>query len=179
MMTLEAPVSELDDRFSSPGARAMPWPDAERQLRDAGVYWLSTVRPKGRPHVAPLLAVWLDGSLFFCTGETERKAKNLAQNPEVAITTGCNALTEGNDFVVEGEAIVVSDDAKRRRVADAYVAKYGEAWRIADQDGVVCFEVTPATAFGFGRKDAIGPPPVGGFSQTRWRFEAGPPARQQ
>jgi hypothetical protein len=78
--------------------------------------------------------------------------------------------------VVEGEAVVVSDDAKLRRVADAYVAKYGEGWRLPGSDGVLVFEVTPTTAFGFGRGDAKGPPPQGGFSQTRWRFQADPAA---
>ena len=45
------------------------------------MYWLSTVRPDGRPHVTPLLGIWLDGALYFCTGPDERKAKNLARNP--------------------------------------------------------------------------------------------------
>jgi nitroimidazol reductase NimA-like FMN-containing flavoprotein (pyridoxamine 5'-phosphate oxidase superfamily) len=140
------------------------------------VYWLSTVRPEGRPHVTPLLAVWLDGALYFCTGDAERKAKNLAENPRVAITTGHNALSEGLDLVVEGEAVVVSDGAKVRRVAEAYVAKYGEGWRIAGLEGVSTFEVTPTTAFGFGREDAKNPRPVGEFNQTRWRCGADPAA---
>ena len=71
-MTLEAPVTELDSRFSTPDATALPWMDAERQLQNAGVFWVSTVRPEGRPHVVPLIAVWLDGALFFATGEDER-----------------------------------------------------------------------------------------------------------
>jgi uncharacterized pyridoxamine 5'-phosphate oxidase family protein len=169
-------VAELDSRFSSPGATALPWTDAERHLQNAGVFWLSTVRPDGRPHVVPLIAVWLDGALYFSTGEDENKAKNLAKNTQVAITTGSNALTEGLDIVVEGEAVVLRDDAKLRRVAGAYVAKYGEGWCLPGSDGVRVFEVAPTTAFGFGRGDAKGPPPQGGFSQTRWRFQAGPAA---
>ena len=169
-------LTDLDRQFSSPGAVALPWKEAEQRLQNAGVYWLSTMRADGRPHVAPLIAVWLDGALYFCTGDAERKAKNLAENPLVAITTGHNALSEGLDLVVEGEAVVVSDGAEVRRVADAYAAKYGEGWRIAGLDGVLTFEVTPATAFGFGREDAKSPPPGGGFNQTRWRFGASPAA---
>ena len=194
-MTLEAPVADLDSRFSSPGATALPWMDAEQQLQKAGVFWLSTVRPEGRPHVVPLIAIWLEGALYFSTGEHENNAKNLAKNTQVAITTGCNALTEGLDIVVEGEAVVVSDDAKLRRVADAYVAKYGEGWRFAVRDGtfypdtgsvregeearVLVFEVTPTKAFGFGRGELLagGPWCAGArFSQTRWRFQASPAA---
>jgi nitroimidazol reductase NimA-like FMN-containing flavoprotein (pyridoxamine 5'-phosphate oxidase superfamily) len=178
-MTLEAPVADLDSRFSSPGATAVPWMEAEQQLQKAEVFWLSSVRPEGRPHVVPLIAVWLGGALYFITGDEERKAKNLAKNPQVAITTGRNSLSEGLDIVVEGEAVVVSDDTKLRRVVDAYAAKYGEGWRLPGVDGVLVFEVTPTTAFGFGRSEerpSWGPPPAGGFSQTRWRFQAGPGA---
>jgi nitroimidazol reductase NimA-like FMN-containing flavoprotein (pyridoxamine 5'-phosphate oxidase superfamily) len=136
------------------------------------VYWLSSARPGGQPHVAPLIGVWLDGGFYFCTGEQERKAKNLAENAQVAVTTGSNTLTQGMDIVVEGEAVAVTEDAKVRRVGDAFAAKYGDAWRLPGHDGVLLFEVMPARAFGFGREDAKGPPPVGTFSQTRWRFQA-------
>jgi nitroimidazol reductase NimA-like FMN-containing flavoprotein (pyridoxamine 5'-phosphate oxidase superfamily) len=65
------PVAGLDARFSSDGATATPWSQARDGLEAAEVYWLSTVRPDGRPHVTPLIAVWLDGALYFCTGPTE------------------------------------------------------------------------------------------------------------
>ena len=65
--------------------------------------------PDGRPHVTPLIAIWLDDSLYFCTGATERKAKNLARNPHYVITTGCNRL-EGLDIVVEGDAVRISHE---------------------------------------------------------------------
>jgi nitroimidazol reductase NimA-like FMN-containing flavoprotein (pyridoxamine 5'-phosphate oxidase superfamily) len=74
------PATELHPQFSSEGATATPWAEAREQLEKASIYWLATVRPDGRPHVTPLLAVWLDGALYFCTGPSERKAKNLAHN---------------------------------------------------------------------------------------------------
>lgn len=172
-MALAAPITDLDPRFSSPGARAMPWSKARRQLQDAEVLWLSTVTPDGRPHVVPLIAVWLDDALYFSTGVGERKEKNLRSNTHVTIATGSNALTEGLDIIVEGEATVLHDAAKMRRLARAYVAKYGEGWRLPGLDGVLTFEVTPFTAFGFGRRDGhIGLPSGEGemFTQTRWRF---------
>ena len=173
-MTLNAPVADLDSRFSSPGAAATSWTQAEAEMANAGVFWLSTVRPEGRPHVAPLIAIWLDHALYFCTGETERKARNLTANAQVTITTGCNTFSEGLDLVVEGHAVLVNDEARLHRLAEAFVAKYGEYWRLPGREGVLTFEVTPTTAFGFGRGSADGPPPQGGFSQTRWRFRAVP-----
>ena len=178
-MSIVAPTTDLDPRFSSPGATALPWTEAVRRLREAEVLWLSTVRPEGRPNVAPLIAVWLDGALYFSTGEDEQKARNVARNPQVTVTTGQNALTEGLDIVLEGEATVVSDRAALRRIADAYIAKYGEDWRLPGLDGVLTFEVIPSKAFGFGRRDGqLGPPSGNGelFGQTRWRFQTEPAA---
>ena len=108
-MTIEAPVTDLDAEFSSPGTTALPWTDAEEQLQKADVFWLSTVRPEGQPHVVPLIAVWLNGSLYFATGDGERKAKNLAKNRQVSITTGCNDLNKGLDIVVEGQPSLLED----------------------------------------------------------------------
>src|SRR5688572_32517124 len=71
------PTAELDPQFSSANASPTPWEKARELLQKAEVYWLSTVRPDGRPHVTSLVAVWLDNALYFCTGKTERKAKNL------------------------------------------------------------------------------------------------------
>jgi hypothetical protein len=36
-MTIEAPVPDLDAEFNGPGAAALPWTDAEEQLRRADV----------------------------------------------------------------------------------------------------------------------------------------------
>lgn len=167
------PVAELDARFSSPGADATGWAEARRQLEDAPVYWLSTVRPDGRPHVTPLIALWLDRALYFCTGPSERKARNLRRNPRCVLTTGTSALDEGLDLVVEGEAVNVTDETRLRRVADAYESKYGPDWRFEVRDGAffhgdagtskaLVFEVKPVKALGFGKGKV--------FSQTRWRF---------
>jgi general stress protein 26 len=165
------PVAELDARFSNESASATPWAEAVAALETAQVFWISTVRPDGRPHVTPLLSVWLDGALYFCTGPEEQKARNLARNRHCSLTTGCNALDEGLDLVIEGEAANVRDEAKLARIAALYESKYGEEWHFDVRDGAfshgggkaLVFEVAPTTAFGFGK---------GTFSQTRWRFAA-------
>jgi nitroimidazol reductase NimA-like FMN-containing flavoprotein (pyridoxamine 5'-phosphate oxidase superfamily) len=167
------PTAELDARFSTEGAKPTPWAEAQAQLEGAALFWISTVRPDGRPHVTPLIAVWLDGALNFCTGPDEQKAKNLAKNPHCVLTTGCN-VEQGLDVVVEGEAVRVSDEARLREIADAYLNKYGEVWRFGVRDGAfvhgpdessvaLVFEVIPAKALGFGKGDE--------FTQTRWRFQ--------
>jgi uncharacterized pyridoxamine 5'-phosphate oxidase family protein len=169
------PTAKLDSRYSSDGATPTGWADARKRLQDASVFWVSTVRPDGRPHVTPLLSVWLDHALYFCTGQNERKAKNLERNPHCILTTGCNAFDHGLDLVVEGDAARVMNDIRLRQIADAYESKYGRDWRFDVRDGfffhqgvdegpgpVVVFEVVPVTAFGFGKGKE--------FSQTRWKF---------
>lgn len=167
-MAAADPITELHPQYSSPDATSTPWATAREQLEKAEIFWLSTVRPDGRPHVTPLPAVWLDGALYFCTGAGERKAKNLAHNAQCILTTGCNGLNEGLDLVVEGEAVRVTDEAKLQRLADLYASKLD--WRYTVRDGAfqgaggeaLVFEVAPQTAFGFGKGEP--------FSQTRWRF---------
>src|SRR5262245_43076394 len=96
------PAGELDARFSSPGAVARGWGDVERALIDAGIFWLSTVRADGRPHVTPLPAVWASGALHFCTGAQEQKARNLAHDARCVLTTGTDQQDRGLDVIVEG-----------------------------------------------------------------------------
>jgi nitroimidazol reductase NimA-like FMN-containing flavoprotein (pyridoxamine 5'-phosphate oxidase superfamily) len=171
-MEVAEPKAELDARFSSTGASPTEWSEARRRLEEAEIFWISTVRRDGRPHVTPLIAVWFDDGLYFCTGPTERKAKNLAHNQHCILTTGCNDIDAGLDLVVEGDAVQVTDEARLRRIADLYESKYGRDWRFGVRDGAfvhqngegvaLVYEVAPRQAFGFRKGDE--------FSQTRWRF---------
>ena len=169
MITMN-PRPELNPEFSDPKAKPTDWSAAREELMNARTYWLSTVRPDGRPHVTPIAAVWLDDALHFTTGSTERKAQNLESNNQVVVATGCNSM-EGLDVVVEGLALRITDVGKLQRLADAYLPKYGDLFVHVVRDGglhaegaegeVLAFEIAPVKAFGFA-KDPYG--------QTRWRF---------
>jgi PPOX class probable F420-dependent enzyme len=165
------PQAELDTRYSAPEATATSWNTARDALQSADIYWITTVREDGRPHVTPLIAVWVGEALYFATGEEEQKARNLLHNPACSVTTGCNLIGQGLDIVVEGNAVRVISKYQLKRVADAIADKYGEGWRFnvrADvleghQGNVAClFRVQPVTVYGFGKGDPV--------SQTRWRF---------
>ncbi|TXL92807.1 pyridoxamine 5'-phosphate oxidase family protein [Streptomyces sp. IB2014 016-6] len=165
----EPSSTHLDARYSDPRAAAGDWADAVTRLTEAEIFWLSTVRPDGRPHVTPLLAVWQRDTLYFSSGERERKVLNLNENPEVVLTTGTNALDEGHDLVIEGEAVRERDDARLRELAALWECKYGPVWHFDVKDGAfggaegpaLVFGVTPRTAFGFAKSP---------YGQTRWRF---------
>ncbi|MEV8428366.1 pyridoxamine 5'-phosphate oxidase family protein [Streptomyces sp. HUAS 31] len=169
-MTDNQPQTRLDARYSDEKATATPWSEAEKRLSEAELFWISTVRPDGRPHVTPLPAVWSRGALHFCTGPEERKARNLDENPNLVLTTGTNLWNEGYDLVVEGVAERVTDDARLHELAVAWETKYGPFWHFEVGNGAFrhgsghayVFSVAPRTVFGFGKGEP--------FSQTRWRF---------
>jgi general stress protein 26 len=164
-------VPDLDERFSDPGAKATPWATAQEVLETAQLSWVTTVRADGRPHVTPLVAVWLDDAVHFTTGPGEQKAVNLASNPKVVMTTGCNRWDQGLDVMVEGEARRVTDRATLERLAAAWATKWNGQWQFevaeggfaqdAEVDGpVLVFAVKPAKVLAFGK---------GEFSHTRYR----------
>ena len=111
---MTTPVTTLDQRFSDPDAAATGWDQTRQALEQAELFWVTTVRADGRPHMTPLVAVWSDGALHFCTGTGEQKAVNLRGNRHVILSTGCNAWDQGLDVVVEGDAVQVTDDETLR-----------------------------------------------------------------
>ncbi len=127
--------SELDAPFSQRGATATDWKSVQRILEAADTCWLTTVRADGRPHVTPLVAVWHDDGMYFCTGEAEQKAVNLRTNQHVALTTGCNGWQEGTDVVVEGAARRVTDGALLTELAAVWATKWDGSWQFEVRDG--------------------------------------------
>jgi nitroimidazol reductase NimA-like FMN-containing flavoprotein (pyridoxamine 5'-phosphate oxidase superfamily) len=168
-MTTSAPPAALDRRFSDPEAGPTPWADAAAALEGAELYWLTTVRADGRPHVTPLIGVWHDDAVHFCTGLREQKARNLDAGPHVALTTGSNAWAQGLDVVVEGTAVQVTDKAQLQRLADAYERKYGSVWHFdvgegvfgSGEDAAAVFRVEPAKVLAFAKAP---------HAQTTYRF---------
>ena len=168
---MTTPVTTLDPRFSEPGADATGWEQTRRVLAEAELFWITTVRADGRPHMTPLVAVWSGGALHFCTGGSEQKAVNLRGNPHVILSTGCNTWDRGLDVVVEGEAAQVTDDEALRGLAAAWAAKWRGQWQYEVRDGhfhhpgstdpVLVFSVAPAKVLAFAK---------GTYGQTRYRF---------
>jgi hypothetical protein len=126
-----APQTSLGP-FSSPGASPTPWEVTEWALRRIQKFQLCTVRSDGRPHVTPLLAIWALGAMWFTTGDNEQKAKNLSANQHCALTTGTDTLT-GTDYVIEGTASLVIEQAARENMATAFEQVYG--WQLTREDG--------------------------------------------
>lgn len=169
------PRADIDGRFGEDGVAPTPWAQARAALATAELYWLSTVRRDGRPHVTPLIGVFHDDAVYFCTGLGGQKARNLEHRKQVALTTGSNLWAEGLDVVVEGTAVRVTDRSTLRRLAAAYLEKYGERWRFEVGDGVfgsgehasAVFGVQPAKVLAFAKAP---------HAQTRYLFTERPAA---
>jgi nitroimidazol reductase NimA-like FMN-containing flavoprotein (pyridoxamine 5'-phosphate oxidase superfamily) len=165
-MPMSAPATTLDQPYSDPAATAVKWEETRRVLETAELFWLSTVRADGRPHVTPVVAAWAEDAVWFSTGAGEVKFANLRANPHVVLTTGCNRWDGGLDVVVEGDAVQVTDDEVLGRVAGAFTGKWdgrwqwvarGGAFRDADGSGeAMVFSVTPAKVFAHAKGDPFG-----------------------
>jgi general stress protein 26 len=163
------PQTTIDARFSDPDTTATSWDETRRVLEAAQLFWITTVRADGRPHVTPLVAVWLDGALHFTTSAAEQKALNLDQNPHVILTTGRNSWICGLDVVAEGDAVRVTDADTLTRLAEAWTRKWDGRWRFEVRDGTFAHEAGTALVF------AVAPTKVLAFdkepfTQTRHRF---------
>jgi general stress protein 26 len=167
---MATPVTKVDERYSDSGAVATGWDETRGVLESAELFWITTVRADGRPHVTPIVAVWADDALHFSTGAEEQKGVNLSTNPHVILTTGSNDWKSGLDVVVEGDAIRVTDNDVLRRLAKAWTTKWDGDWQFQVGDGcfqhanggaALVFAVKPTKVLAFAK---------GSFSHTSHRF---------
>lgn len=164
------PITTVDERFSEPGVAATSWEAARTVIEQAQLSWLTTVRADGRPHVTPLVSVWLDDAAYFTTGPEEQKAVNLRHNTAVVLTTGCNGWQGGLDVMIEGRAEQATGLATMQRLAEAWGTKWDGQWQFEPvEDGLehdaggtaIVFRVRPDKVLAFGKSP---------FSHTRHIF---------
>jgi PPOX class probable F420-dependent enzyme len=136
--------------------------------------WLATINADGSPHVTGLGAFWADGTYWFETGHTTRKARNLARDPRCTLSVA----THDFDLVVEGDAHKVTDPATVAAMAARW---QDEGWpaRVDEAGTALTAEFSAPSA---------GPPPwsvyritirrasaletVAPAGATRWKFAA-------
>ena len=103
-----------------PWSRALELLEAPPSTQAPRTTWLSTIRPEGRPHLAGVGALWVDGKFYFTSGPGARKSRNLAANPNCALSMELRGL----DLVVEGRAAKVTDQATLERLAQLRAPAY-------------------------------------------------------
>ncbi|SDS83353.1 pyridoxamine 5'-phosphate oxidase family protein [Jiangella sp. DSM 45060] len=157
----------------SDGSGTRPWADAVAALAAADTYWLSTVRPGGRPHVVPILGVVVAGRFHFAAWPGSVAGRNLAADARCVVSV--NAA--GIDLAVEGRAVPVRDEPVLRAAAARYLDQYD--WPVEIHDGAFhaegaptagpgpfdVYALTPSKGFGYGSAEGED------YNPTRWRWE--------
>src|SRR5579872_2673070 len=90
------------------GSGLLPWTWAEERLVASHDYWVATTHPDGRPNVTPVWGVWAGGGAWFSSSRQSRKARNIAADARITLTSD-NPL---QPVIVEGlvtEITVVTD----------------------------------------------------------------------
>jgi hypothetical protein len=136
----------------------LDWSWARERLTKSHNYLIVTVRPDGRPHAMGMHGLWFEDAFYFGTGETTRKAMNLALNPNCILVN--ERLAEL--VIVEGAAEQVGYDALPSALSQASKKRYG--WPYDPRMGGVIFKVTPRVVFALPEKEFETAP-------TRWKFE--------
>lgn len=102
----------------------LTWDQVEPRLVAAEHYWITSVRPDGRPHTVPRWGVWLDGQFWYDGAPTTVHTRNVAQNPAVTLTleSGAEAV------IIEGESHATRAEAHDfgARLAEAF-QKYADS----------------------------------------------------
>jgi hypothetical protein len=134
------------------------WDWVEERLRGSRNYWLSTVRPDGRPYAVPIWGVWL-AQRFWFTSLPSRKVENIADQPWVVLATE----TPGEVVILEGEATVISQAALPAGYGAAFDAKYGPGWSGLEASGALLLCMRPVHGRAWRESEAMAPP-------ARFRF---------
>jgi hypothetical protein len=139
------------------GEGLLRWSWALDRLTAARNYFITTVRPDGRPHVMVVWGLWQDDAFLFSTGARSVKARNLAANPRCVIAPG----DADEAVIVEGVASKLDDATAFDRFAAEYKKKY--EWDIAAKTDPVWL-VRPTVVFGQIEETFTS-------TATRWRFD--------
>lgn len=137
----------------------LDWDWVDEQMAKSRNYWICSTRPDGRPHAAPVWGVWYEGVLYFSTDTESRKARNLADRPEVVVH-----LESGDDSVIlEGVVEVITDMTLLRQVGKAYAQKYPPYDPVGDDTPGLWYALRPYTVLAWMEHDFPN-------TATRWDF---------
>ena len=160
------------DRY---GHDALPWSRALAGLESPPpgnvTYWLACTGTDGRPHLAGVGAMWVDGTLYFTSGAGTRKSRNLAANPACAISVSL----PGIDLTLKGEVTHVTDPATVANLAKRYA---DSGWPASVGEGGLTAPYSAPSAgpppwqlYALTLRSAVGVASAEPFGATRWRFD--------
>lgn len=127
---------------------------ALERITNADAVWYASVRPDGRPHLAPIWHVWANNAVWVCTDMSTVRARNLASSGAVSLSLA-DTVTP---VIIEGTA--VRDESPTPEVLSEFKRKYD--WDITDYKNRCLIRVIPVKMLLWN-----------GSSEpfTRWRFK--------
>jgi nitroimidazol reductase NimA-like FMN-containing flavoprotein (pyridoxamine 5'-phosphate oxidase superfamily) len=149
-ITRRRPAIPQDYGIAEDDTGMLEWEDVAVLLARAPVYWVSTVRGDGEPHLTPIWGAFTADTAYFEGGRTTQWARNLLGG-----NGRCHLGVdhEGTQVMVRGPAEMVTVDAPTQTaIADVYEAKYpyrptgSEFWKVAP-DAVLAWSTTDLDAF--------------------------------
>ncbi len=121
------------------------WRSLSSRLSRESTIWLATVRPSGRPHLAPLWFIWLDEKIYIATGSETRKYDNLRHNQSVAL-----ALPDPMQVIIIEGTAYFPDYRVTDQLAEHFYNKYEWDFRHDDTAGWKLVEITPRRILAWG-----------------------------
>ena len=100
---------------------------------------IATVKPSGKPHVVPVLALYYDGKVYFSADRDSVKVKNILSNNNVATVTGDGYRT----VVMEGKARILGEEEIANGIAELFQEKHPWRPRFERRSNQVLVEITP------------------------------------
>lgn len=130
-----------------------PYLDTFSQYADC---WYASVRPDGRPHIAPIWFVWVENAVWMMTTPKAVRAHNLATSDRASVA----APDTASPFILEGrsEQVVEPPEAVRQ----AFLAKYKWQIGIEEPEYVFLIRFSPEKALTW---------QTSGEGSHRWRYQ--------
>lgn len=99
------PITEqldLPEGYGNPD-KTLGWEEVRKELEAAQTYWVTSVRPNGRPHIVPRDGIWLDDSWYYGGSPTTIHNRNVERNPAVVMHIGDGLKA----IIVEGNSVYI------------------------------------------------------------------------
>lgn len=159
-MTPNATALNFPPEYGAPKTK-LEWSEVSAKVREAPMYWMSSVRPDGRPHLVPRDGLWVDDRLWYGGSPATVHNRNVAENRSVSfgIGEGLQAvIVEGvvDHLKVDGDlATLIAEESFRKYPQygkqDPEGYSTGGVWRITPRRVMAWFNFpTDATRFTFG-----------------------------
>lgn len=133
----------------------LTWEFVAENMASDRLYWITTVRPDGKPHARPTWGVWLENTFYCGGGERTRWVRNLSTNPEIVVhREDAEAVV-----ILEGRAERIDDGTADETLVERIDSAYAEKYDI--RHGTPFFAVRPEVVFAWENYPT---------DATRWEF---------